>query len=372
VHVLVRHSGLSIPLWLNEGFAEVYSGMEIRDGKVLLGAIAEDRVRALGSSDLMHLPALFAVGTGSPEYNEQNRASVFYAESCLLTHMLILSHGYAAKFPDFLNRIAASGSAQTAFGEVYGKSIAEVERDMAAYFRESMGAGAAYAAPVQREEDMPVRPATELEVGVTLAKITGLLGKVEEARRRLDEMAAAHQDNPEIEEAQAYMAWRSSDREGALRNFELAFDHGGGEWKTYWDYARLLEATRPDAKEEIDVLRKVVEAKPEFTDARVMLGRELMVTGRGAEALAEMEQIKDTDSRYAGTMFLLMARAAARSGKSAEARQYAAEAKKRALSPEEMKSLDALLSRLDQSASDDDDDGKRPTLRHRGQGKTNP
>jgi hypothetical protein len=62
VHVLVRHSGLSIPLWLNEGFAEVYSGMEIRDGKVLLGAIAEDRVRALGSSDLMRLPALFAVG----------------------------------------------------------------------------------------------------------------------------------------------------------------------------------------------------------------------------------------------------------------------------------------------------------------------
>lgn len=40
VHVLVRHSGLDIPLWLNEGLAGVYSGMEAWDGgKILVGNI---------------------------------------------------------------------------------------------------------------------------------------------------------------------------------------------------------------------------------------------------------------------------------------------------------------------------------------------
>lgn len=122
VHVLVRHSGLPIPLWLNEGLAEVYSGMKVRDGKILLGAIAEDRIHSLGSSDLMRLSLLFKVGTDSPEYNELNRAGVFYAESCLLAHMLVLSDAYAPKFPAFLNSLAASNSAQTAFSDVYGKS----------------------------------------------------------------------------------------------------------------------------------------------------------------------------------------------------------------------------------------------------------
>ena len=47
VHVLVRHSGLTIPLWLNEGMADVYSTIQERDGKVLVGASPKGRVQSL-------------------------------------------------------------------------------------------------------------------------------------------------------------------------------------------------------------------------------------------------------------------------------------------------------------------------------------
>jgi predicted Zn-dependent protease len=316
---------------------------------------------------MMRLPALFAVDVNSPEYNELSRASVFYAESCLLVHMLMLGDRYALKFPDFLDRLSASNSAQTAFGDVYGKSLGEVERDMVSYFQET--GNAAYAAPVQRTEAMSARPATGLEIDLTLAKVTGLLGRLEEARKRLDRMSAAHEANPEIEEAQAYIAWRSGDREGALRNFELVFDHGSAHWKTYWDYARLLEVTRPDPSEEIDALHKALALKPEFADARLMLGYELFIAGRCDAALLELERVKDADPRYAGTMFLLMARASAASGKDDQARQYAREAKKHALRPEEAKSMDALLHHLDHPTTEDDEDEKRPTVRYRNPGK---
>ena len=370
VHVLVRHSGLSIPLWLNEGLAEVYSGMKVRDGKILLGAIAEDRIHSLGSSDLMRLSQLFNVRIDSPEYNEVNRASVFYAESCLLAHMLVLSDAYAPKFSAFLDSLTASNSAQTAFADVYGKSLAEVERDLVSYFHQT--GGAAYTAPVQRTEEMRVRPATDLEIGLTLARITGLLGKLEEERKALDRLSAANKGNVEIEEAQTYLAWQRGDKEGALRSFGSLLDHGGANWKTYWDYARLLEVTKPDPAQEIDALQKVLELKPEFADARVMLGRELFITGRRAAALSELKQIKDPDSRYAGSMFLLMARVAADSANTDEARQYAQEARKHQLSLEEAKSLDALLKRLDGSVPADDEDAKRPTIRYGRPGKPKP
>ena len=373
VHVLVRNSGLRVPLWLNEGLAEVYSGMKVHNGHVLIGAIADDRIRALGSSDLMHFPELFAVGHDSPEYNEQKRATVFYSESCLLAHMLTLSDAYALKFPDFLNSLAASGSEQAAFAHVYGKSLAEVERDLIAYFQQSSTAGAVYAAPERTEAAFTARPATELEVGVTLAKLTALLGHFDEAGKTLGQLSAAHPANPDIEEAQAYLAWHSGDREGALRSFALILDHGGVGWKTYWDYARLLEEARPDPPREIDALQKALELKPEFGDARFMLGRELFLTGQRAAALAALKQIKDPDSRYAGTMFLWMARAAAESGVPDEARQYVQEAKKYPLTAEESTSLDMLLSRLDRPVpKDDDDDGKRPTIRRRNAGKAKP
>src|SRR5689334_17484427 len=39
VHVLVRHSGLQIPTWLNEGMADVYSTMQQENGRILVGSI---------------------------------------------------------------------------------------------------------------------------------------------------------------------------------------------------------------------------------------------------------------------------------------------------------------------------------------------
>jgi len=93
--------------------------------------------------------------------------------------------------------------------------------------------------------------------------------------------------------------------------------------------------------------------------------------GKYAAALAELERIKDPDARYAGAMFVLMARTEADLGNPDKARQFAAEAKKYVLGSEDAKSLDALLNRLDHPASkDDDDDAKRPTLRYRNPGKT--
>src|SRR5579862_5119290 len=130
VHLLVQHAGLHIPLWLNEGMAEVYSTLEERGGKLALGTVQSDRVTALGGGDWMRLPVLIRVTEKSPEYNEDEKGTMFYAQSCLLAHMLMLGDGYKDRFPRFLESVASSGSTQTAFAEVYGKPMAEIEKDM--------------------------------------------------------------------------------------------------------------------------------------------------------------------------------------------------------------------------------------------------
>jgi hypothetical protein len=70
VHVLVRHSGLKLPVWLNEGMADVYSTMQAEDGRIFLGAMPKDRIYSLTHERWMRLPTLVRVGYQSPEYNE--------------------------------------------------------------------------------------------------------------------------------------------------------------------------------------------------------------------------------------------------------------------------------------------------------------
>jgi hypothetical protein len=90
-HLLLRHNDLFWPLWLNEGMAEIYSTFETVGGhSVRIGKPQELYVRLLEKQPLMPLRELFAVTHDSPGYNERDRQGMFYAESWLLTHYLML------------------------------------------------------------------------------------------------------------------------------------------------------------------------------------------------------------------------------------------------------------------------------------------
>lgn len=111
-----------------------------------------------------------------------------------------------------MERLARPGSPQTVFAEVYGKSLAEVEKDMLSWFRQTHIGGATCKTTASKVEVGPAREATELEIELTLARVVGLPGRVDEACDRLARVVSAHPGNREIEEVQAYLAWRSGDR----------------------------------------------------------------------------------------------------------------------------------------------------------------
>src|SRR5215475_6695097 len=97
-HLLLRHNDLFWPLWLTEGMADVYSTFETAGGhNVRIGKPPEHYVNLLGKQPLMPLHDLVAVTHSSPEYNERERQGMFYAESWLLTHYLMLGDNAVLK-----------------------------------------------------------------------------------------------------------------------------------------------------------------------------------------------------------------------------------------------------------------------------------
>jgi hypothetical protein len=89
-HLLTSKADERLPLWLNEGLAEFYENTDIGDKDVLLGEPSSEMILFLRQNRLIPLATLIAVDRSSPYYHEENKGSIFYAESWVLTHYLTI------------------------------------------------------------------------------------------------------------------------------------------------------------------------------------------------------------------------------------------------------------------------------------------
>ncbi|HEX3744349.1 MAG TPA: tetratricopeptide repeat protein [Bryobacteraceae bacterium] len=373
LHLLVSHSHLNVPLWLNEGMAEVYSTLTERDGKLVLGEMKRDRVEQLGEGNWMHLPQLLRVDENSPGYNEEDLEGMFYAESCLLTHMLMLGDGYSAKFSTLLERISAAGSSQSALNEVYGKPTADIERDLRLYFAQKVRGGAVYRGAPAQVEIGDAHPASPLKVGVTLAGLTLALGREGEAKAKLHDLASQYPQSAEVEAALGAVDEARDQRDSALAHYRAAVALNSGGWEVYWNYARLLDEMGGDLDPRIRALSDAVERKPDFADARLRLTSALCTAARFSEALARLQQAPAIDPEHAVGMYAEMSLASYGLKQSADALRYGEQARAAAHTPEEKSAVAALYAVIQPKArggtSTDTrapvDDPDRPTLRRK-------
>jgi tetratricopeptide (TPR) repeat protein len=122
-HALLYLNFRSLPLWLNEGLSEYFGNCSIGDKEVRVGEADRDHLRRLKESSLLPVEELLLVDKSSPYYNEQDRASVFYAEAWALVHYLVLDP--AARKEQLLQRFLTAwqesrdqaGAAKIAFGD---------------------------------------------------------------------------------------------------------------------------------------------------------------------------------------------------------------------------------------------------------------
>ena len=88
-HALLDAAMPEAPLWLNEGLAEYFSMFSVSGDRAQAGAAVQAHLDWLAGHDLMPLAELFAVGQGSAAYHEGDRRGTFYAQSWVLTHMIL-------------------------------------------------------------------------------------------------------------------------------------------------------------------------------------------------------------------------------------------------------------------------------------------
>jgi hypothetical protein len=209
-HLIVKHAGLKLPLWLNEGWADLYSSLTPKGNKAEVGVLLPGRVQTLLNTKWLPLDVLASVDHNSPMYNERDKAGIFYAESWLLAHMLYLSPEYRTNFTQFVLALAKGQDTAQSFQSVYGKELKVVADDLNRYIKGGRFFAVLFDVKLEKSsEDPRVSDVSAFDAGLLLADLLSMVHKPEEARLAYRQLAQENPGQPEVQEALGYMEWHA-------------------------------------------------------------------------------------------------------------------------------------------------------------------
>ncbi len=293
VHVLLKPVK-NVPLWLNEGLAELYSSLRPQGSQVLVGSLIPGRVRVLQTGDWMDLDTLCSVDLDSPYYTkDHSRQQVFYAESWALAHMLVLGEPYRAKFPEFLELVtAAARPAGPAFEKAFGKPAREVLADLRQYILGEKFTGLLFdAPPAVSAQNSVIHETTPLESGMVLASLLADIHRTDEARQTYRRLAGENPTSPLVPEALGYLEWRAGRPSQAVAEFARAVELESTNPKMYYDYSGLMGDSEAVRSRRVTLLRTAVALDPHYDEARYHLGLLLVAQGNYENALAQFAAV---------------------------------------------------------------------------------
>ena len=351
VHVLVRHSGIRLPLWLNEGLAELYSSMRQVGKKVLVGYAPPGSIATLRREKWVPLEEVLLADRDSQHYTKRVHAGKFYAESWALTHMLNLSKKYRPKLSELMQLLTDGTPSITALETVYGIPIETLERELQSYVRQDRRKAAVFDIQLEKGAERPsAEPAAELEVGLLLADLLARTEKTDEARALYEKVSSENPDAPGPYEGLGFLEYRSGNKDRASVHFGRAFELGSNSPRMLRRYASLQREAGDD--DIVMTLSRAVRASPEDIDTRLALGSHYLQRGSYPQALAILEQVRNANPEQARSALSMLAFARLKLNHRETGRQVARQLLELARTPEQVDHAQNLLAHLERDATD--------------------
>jgi tetratricopeptide (TPR) repeat protein len=344
MHLLVRHSGIHLPVWLNEGWADVYSTLRpVRDG-VAVGDLMPERVKALESEKWLDFNTLTMARQDSKLYNEASRAGIFYAESWALAHMLFLSPEYSEKFPQFLALMNHEIPTADACLSVWGKTWQQVSEDLHNYLKRKKMVGRVFEVPLGRADaKVAVTKMNDFDARLVLANLNVAIGRIPAARQEYTALEKLQPENPELNRALGYLALAADDKDKAREYLEKSFRTGDGDPLMCFELAMLYRQAGQPPEKAIAPLERAVRGKPGYTDALIQLGILRIAARQYDKALDAFLSIPKVSSQRAAEVYWGIAYAYFETGELEKARTNALTAKKWSKDPKITAGIDEVL-----------------------------
>ena len=271
-HYMMRKAESWIPLWLNEGLAEFYENTDLTSKDVDLGQPSANNILYLRQQSLLPLTTLLKVDHNSPYYHEDNKGSVFYAESWALVHYLEITDfdNKTHRLQDYMMRLVSQHedsvtAAQHAFGD-----LTKLEQALDSYISGWNFKQFELLAPVPfAEASFEVRPVTTAQADAVRADVLLYVRGPKDAEALLQSVLQADPNNATAHETMGGVKLREGDIAGAKKWYGEAVQLDSQSYLAQYNFAAmaLRDGDRGEDAAIEQSLQAAIKLNPKFAPA---------------------------------------------------------------------------------------------------------
>lgn len=271
-HLVLGTGGM--PLWLNEGLAQFFQNTDIRDKDVVFGQISGTDLAEVQRNPLIPLPVLFQVDANSPYYQQEAKGSLFYAESWLLTHYLMIKDfkeqtNHVSQYATLVSQnVDAVTAATRAFGD-----LQQLQAELQGYTHllgYTVLRLSSAAAPIN-EKSLTVTPLTLPQADAIRADVMIYTGRRDESRALLESVLKADANNVQAHESMGALEVQSGHYGEAKKWYAEAvgLDSQSSIAQYYNAWLAMRDGDRGDDVEKS--LRAAIQLNPGFAPSYDLL-----------------------------------------------------------------------------------------------------
>jgi tetratricopeptide (TPR) repeat protein len=293
-HYLLRKSAEWMPLWMNEGFAEFYQNTDIHEKEASLGQPSPENISWLRQNPLLPLPTLLMVDHNSPYYHEENKGSIFYAESWALVHYIEISdlQQKTHRMVDYSNLLVQKVDPVTAATQAFG-DLKKLQTDLNNYVQQV--AFHYLKVPTTTEVDdsaFTSQTLTSAQSDSVRADFLAYNSRTSDAQALLDQVLQEDPKNVLAHETKGYLEFRQGHLEEAKKWYAQAVQLDSQSFLAHYYFAAMAMSSTSSTEEQAQIensLRAAIKLNPSFTPAMDRLAVYLASRQRNLEEAHTLE-----------------------------------------------------------------------------------
>ena len=270
-HFVLRSSAEWMPLWMNEGLAEFYQNTDIRDKDAALGQPSVEDILVLRQNRLLPLPTLLTVDHKSPYYHEENKGSIFYAESWALTHYI--ETGDAAqkthRMTDYASLLMQKVDPVTAATQAFG-DLKKLQADLENYVQHGSFRYFKMTSATEVDDSaFKAQALTSTQGDALRADFLAYNSRDADAQALLDHVLQEDSKNVQAHETKGLLEFRAGHVEDAKKWYEQAVQLDSQSFLAHYYFAVMTMTSEPaaDRQRVESSLRTAIKLNPSFDPA---------------------------------------------------------------------------------------------------------
>jgi tetratricopeptide (TPR) repeat protein len=268
-HLLLSTAEEWIPLWMNEGLAEFYENSEIGEKDVSLGEPNRADLALLQQNQLLPLPILFTVDHQSPYYHEENKGSIFYAESwALVRYIVIKDHQEKTqRISDYSELLIQKVDPVTAATRAFG-DLKQLQWSLERFIQNgNLNYFKMAATTTVDDSAFKVEVLTPAQADAVRAGFLAYNERSADARALIDHLLEEDPNNVQAQETLGFMEFQQGHQDEALRHYAQAVKLDSQSYLAHYYFAAIsmMGAVAPSDEAQIESsLRTSIKLNPSF------------------------------------------------------------------------------------------------------------